>query len=86
MPYKEAHLLVNCALRYTLSEPLYATFYSGSQLIAHNYRHGGSGWTMAPGAASYVTGELANRMTAKRYSSEEAMCIVGAGVMGKRVR
>lgn len=58
--------------------------YSGSKLVAHNYGHGGSGWTMAPGAASYVTRELANRMTSKGYTNEEPICIVGAGVMGKQ--
>jgi len=26
----------------------------GNQIVAHNYGHGGSGWTLAPGSAEYV--------------------------------
>jgi len=26
----------------------------GDQIVAHDYGHGGSGWTLAPGSAEYV--------------------------------
>ena len=32
----------------------------GKKIIAHNYGHGGSGWTLAPGATNYVNDLLLN--------------------------
>ncbi|MGA9826268.1 MAG: FAD-dependent oxidoreductase, partial [Methylocystis sp.] len=31
---------------------------NNNKVIAHNYGHGGSGWTLAPGSASYVNDML----------------------------
>ncbi len=49
------------------------------KVIAHNYGHGGSGWTLAPGAAYYV-----NDLLIKKYSppKDASITIVGAGVIG----
>ena len=32
----------------------------GDKVIAHNYGHGGSGWTLGPGSAKYVNALLIN--------------------------
>ena len=35
----------------------------GDTLVVHNYGHGGSGWTLAPGSAQYVVGLVEDRRT-----------------------
>jgi len=55
---------------------------SGSQIIAHNYGHGGSGWTLAPGTANYVADLVENSEKAKAISRSEPVTVVGAGVIG----
>ncbi|KAH7699319.1 hypothetical protein AAVH_33576, partial [Aphelenchoides avenae] len=54
----------------------------GQKIVAHNYGHGGCGWSLAPGAASYVGELLAVKMTALGYGKAEPICVVGAGVIG----
>jgi hypothetical protein len=54
----------------------------GKQLIAHNYGHGGSGWTLAPGSAGYVV-DLAQQSEQGRALAKDApITVVGAGVIG----
>lgn len=54
----------------------------GKQLIAHNYGHGGSGWTLAPGSAAYVV-DLAQRSEQGQALAKDApITVVGAGVIG----
>jgi hypothetical protein len=55
---------------------------AGNQTIAHDYGHGGSGWTLAPGSVKYVV-DLAERtpqVQARR--KDEPVAVVGAGVIG----
>jgi len=54
----------------------------GSQTVVHNYGHGGSGWTLAPGSASYVVdlAEASPQLAAR--SKSEPIIVVGAGVVG----
>jgi hypothetical protein len=54
----------------------------GRQTIAHDYGHGGSGWTLAPGSVKHVV-DLAERtpQVASR-GKDEPVAVVGAGVIG----
>ena len=55
---------------------------TGTQLIAHNYGHGGSGWTLAPGTAKYVVDLVEDSEQGKAISKGDAVTVVGAGVIG----
>lgn len=54
----------------------------GEQVIAHNYGHGGSGLTLAPGSARYVNDLLINSEHAKDLTKDTPITIVGGGVLG----
>ncbi|MCF8541146.1 MAG: FAD-binding oxidoreductase [Aurantimicrobium sp.] len=54
----------------------------GSQIIAHNYGHGGSGWTLAPGTAKYVVDLVEDTEGGAIVSKGEPVIVVGAGVIG----
>lgn len=53
----------------------------GEKVIAHNYGHGGSGWTLAPGSASYVNGMLIDNHR-HNLTFETPITIIGGGVLG----
>lgn len=52
------------------------------QLIAHNYGHGGSGWTLGPGCATYVNDMLLSSAQAKNLTKNTPITVVGAGALG----
>lgn len=52
------------------------------KVIANNYGHGGSGWTLGPGSAEYVNNLLINSQYATDLTKSTPITIVGAGVMG----
>lgn len=54
----------------------------GNKIIAHNYGHSGSGWTLAPGAAQYVVSLLENYPQASQLTRETPITIIGAGALG----
>lgn len=55
----------------------------GSKVVAHNYGHGGSGWTLGPGSAKFVNSLMLNSDFAKDLQNKETpIAIVGAGVIG----
>jgi hypothetical protein len=55
----------------------------GKKLVAHNYGHGGSGWTLAPGSANYVNSLMINSQNARELSNKSTpIAIIGAGVIG----
>jgi D-amino-acid oxidase len=54
----------------------------GDQLIAHNYGHGGSGWTLAPGSAAYVVDLAEESEQSKSLAKDAPITVVGAGVIG----
>jgi hypothetical protein len=54
----------------------------GEQVIAHDYGHGGSGLTLAPGSASYVNDLLINSEYAKDLTKDTPITIIGGGVLG----
>jgi D-amino-acid oxidase len=54
----------------------------GEQVIAHDYGHGGSGLTLAPGSASYVNDLLINSEHAKDLTKDTPITIIGGGVLG----
>jgi hypothetical protein len=51
----------------------------GEKTIAHNYGHGGSGWTLGPGSAKYVNDIL---ISYNNIKNETPITIIGAGVIG----
>jgi D-amino-acid oxidase len=51
----------------------------GEKTIAHNYGHGGSGWTLGPGSAKYVNDIL---ISYKNIKNETPITIIGGGVIG----
>ena len=54
----------------------------GARTIAHNYGHGGSGWTLAPGSAHYVVGLAEEAAQIGEGSRTEPVVVLGAGVIG----
>ncbi len=54
----------------------------GHQMIAHNYGHGGSGWTLGPGSADYVNTLLIQSPDAKDLDKKTPITIIGAGALG----
>jgi D-amino-acid oxidase len=53
-----------------------------NKVIAHNYGHGGSGWTLGPGSAGYVNNLLLNSKDATDLTKETPITIIGAGALG----
>lgn len=55
----------------------------GAKIVAHNYGHGGSGWTLGPGSAGFVNNLLINSNYSKELENKDTpIAIVGAGVIG----
>lgn len=55
----------------------------GKKVVAHNYGHGGSGWTLGPGSAIYVNSLMINSQNARELSNKSTpIAIIGAGVIG----
>ena len=54
----------------------------GSTIIAHNYGHGGSGWTLAPGSAQYVVDLLEASPEGTGLPKDTPITVVGAGTIG----
>ena len=53
------------------------------KMIAHNYGHGGSGWTLGPGTAKYVNSLLIDSPLGKDLSNKTTpIAIIGAGLVG----
>ena len=55
---------------------------TGKQTIAHNYGHGGSGWTLAPGSVNYVIDLAEKSAQPLAIDKREPIVVAGAGVMG----
>ena len=54
----------------------------GSKLVAHNYGHGGSGWTLAPGSAKHVVDLAEASEKGKSMIKSAPIVVIGGGVMG----
>ena len=54
----------------------------GDKVIAHNYGHGGSGWTLAPGSAQYVIDLVQETEQGRAVPKDADVTVVGAGVIG----
>ena len=54
----------------------------GEQVVAHNYGHGGSGWTLGPGSATYVNNLLEASEFATDLTKATPITIIGAGALG----
>ncbi len=54
----------------------------GDKVIANNYGHGGSGWTLGPGTADYVSILLINSPYCKELTKNTPITILGGGVIG----
>ena len=52
------------------------------KLVACNYGHGGSGWTLGPGSASYVVGLLAASRKGSTMQTSTPITVVGGGCLG----
>lgn len=52
------------------------------KIIAHNYGHGGSGWTLGPGSASYVNSLLVNFEGSSDLKKDTPITIIGGGALG----
>jgi len=54
-----------------------------NKVIAHNYGHGGSGWTLGPGCAQYVNSLMLKSVNSQGLSDKSMpIAIIGAGVIG----
>lgn len=56
--------------------------FKDGKIIAHNYGHGGSGWTLGPGSASYVNDLLVKFKDIPDLKKNTLITIIGAGVLG----
>ena len=54
----------------------------GDTVVAHNYGHGGSGWTLGPGSAKYVIDLVEASPAGAKVKKDSPITIVGAGVIG----
>lgn len=54
----------------------------GSTLVVHNYGHGGSGWTLAPGSAQHVIDLAEKSPQGAAVAKSTPITVVGAGVIG----
>ena len=54
----------------------------GDKVVAHDYGHGGSGWTLAPGSADYVNNLLIASPLSKDLRKDTPITVIGAGVIG----
>lgn len=54
----------------------------GTKLVAHNYGHGGSGWTLAPGTAAYVVDLAEQSPQGRALTKDQPITVIGAGVVG----
>jgi hypothetical protein len=54
----------------------------GNKLVAHNYGHGGSGWTLAPGCSKYVLDLVAASPKGKSIAKNADITVIGGGVLG----
>jgi hypothetical protein len=53
------------------------------KVIAHNYGHGGSGWTLGPGSAKYVNSLLIDSPLGEElFDKSTPIAIIGAGLVG----
>lgn len=53
-----------------------------TKVIANNYGHGGSGWTIGPGCARYVNNLLINSEYSNKLNYHTPITIIGAGIIG----
>ena len=54
----------------------------GDTVVAHDYGHGGSGWTLGPGSAKYVIDLVEASPAGSKVAKDAPVTIVGAGVIG----
>lgn len=53
----------------------------GDKVIAHNYGHGGAGWTLAPGGVEHVN-TMFEKFTRGSVTKDTPITIIGAGCLG----
>jgi glycine/D-amino acid oxidase-like deaminating enzyme len=54
----------------------------GTKLVAHNYGHGGSGWTLGPGTTQYVVDLAEQSPQGRGLAKDHPITVIGAGVIG----
>ncbi|MEN9727620.1 MAG: D-amino acid dehydrogenase [Pseudomonadota bacterium] len=54
----------------------------GDKLVAHNYGHGGSGWTLAPGSAKHVVELALTSEQGRSTKTSDPVIVIGGGVIG----
>jgi D-amino-acid oxidase len=81
---EEAHLgkRILCHRPMRRGTPKMAIERIGNHVVAHNYGHGGSGWTLGPGSASYVNNLLETSDLATDLTKDTPITIIGAGALG----
>jgi D-amino-acid oxidase len=80
----DAHILkkVLCHRPMRRGSPNMSVERIGVKVVAHNYGHGGSGWTLGPGAVHYVNDLLEHSPYQKLLHKNTPITIVGAGIIG----
>jgi len=54
----------------------------GDKVVANNYGHGGSGWTLGPGSANYVNKLLIESKNSSDLTKSTPITIIGGGALG----
>ena len=65
-----------------IGSPNMSVEFKDGKILAHNYGHGGSGWTLGPGSASYVNDLLVKFKDIPDLKKNTLITIIGAGVLG----
>ncbi len=75
-------LKISCYRPVRKSGPAMYLQTKNNKIIAHNYGHGGGGWSLAPGAARYVIDKLDLEVKAHGITKDEPIIVIGAGIIG----
>ncbi len=74
------HILCHRPMRH--GSPNLSVEMRGSTLVAHNYGHGGSGWTLGPGSAKYVVDLAVATPAGASLAKGAPITVLGAGALG----
>lgn len=82
LSYQHLGQKILCHHSMRIGSPRLGIIKINNKVIANNYGHGGSGWTIGPGSAEYVNKLLINSEHSKKLNYNTPISIIGAGIIG----